>query len=147
MRRAGALAAALALLLAAPAASAAPGPQAYRAKANAICRASRRALDAIPNPTTRAQWISALGQALRIEARDIAESSALQPPPALASLHRQVVASLGRTQAIGQAWLRELRSGAGIQATLNANVPRLASLKRERLALSARLGLRDCAKR
>jgi hypothetical protein len=138
--------AAVLALGAAPGCGGDDGPSAddYREEANRICADSKRAVEALPPPTSAAGFERYLARVKGIGRRYDRAFEALEPPPELRAQHRRVV----RLSKEGDQLLEELqtalRGGRQPLDALRSNLPELERLAREGNALARRMDLPDC---
>jgi hypothetical protein len=135
-------AAALTLAGTAPAASQLTAPK-YRAGANAACTKLANRASQLP-PIAKMQdipdWLAAYIPLASATAKEI---RALEPPIALAGLHRKVVANLAKQLARSRMLLRQVRSGKA-KPEVVATDTQLEKLADREVALWKRIGARVC---
>ena len=116
----------------------------YRDDANRICTEGKRAVDALPPPTSAAGFERYLGRVQRISRRYDRAFESLDPPEELRAQHERAV----RLAEQGDRLLAELRTslegGRQPLGALRSNLPELERLVRESNALARRMDLPEC---
>ena len=146
------LAATIAAVLAATAATAAPlrgtslSPTAYRAKASSICRTTYAKAKALPQPTrTRASWIRYYKRFLSVGRSELSQLRALDPPASLRANHRRVTRIIAAEIDLIHTMLVKIQRGGDPLAVFRANSARGTKLDGEENAVWRKLGVSACA--
>jgi uncharacterized lipoprotein len=117
----------------------------YRAKATAICAATKRQTDALGRPKGTSQFKVFLSRGLKVTERNLRRFQALRPPKDLQAAHDAIVAAERSGQRQLQAVATRLHGDSRDLAVLRQVQPELAKISSSTQTRYRAAGLAGCA--
>jgi hypothetical protein len=130
--------------LAAATANAALTPPQYRARMTAICKASKRAIDKLGQPKTKAGLTRFIEATVPIGDREIAAFRAIDPPARFATAHKKILAIDIEQVALIRRVVKDIHAGTDPAVAFNKVNARGTQLGKVQNGIYRSLGLPAC---